>query len=461
MAQTTLAQNCIQCDENSNPSGNYASVMGVSTTASGEMSFAGGLNSQATGKQSFAFGTNAIAMSPFGTAIGLNVTAFGGSSVAIGTHLFTTTTSAFLIGSGYGDNENRLVNETSSSLMIGFNSTKPTLFVKGKSGIYSTGFVGIGNVIEPDAKLHIRGDNYSGNSDDASLFIESSGPFYSTLYVGDKNHFIRTMPESNFLFNGGGNNFVFESGNVGIGINEPGEALEVNGNIRQSSGHQIESEKICSRSENGLKLFNSRQQGICISNKGTVGINTANPATTLDVNGKTKTRSFQMPDPAPDGSESIEGCVLQSCDAYGNARWVPQSAIDDGDWTKNGTEILYTDRRVSIGTSGYKDYQLAVAGQIAAHGVKITLHVPASDYVFEKDYKLKPLTELEDYIHQNKHLPDIPSADEFEENGYNIGEMDDLLLKKIEELTLYTIEQDKLLMELKTQIEVLKSKIEQ
>jgi hypothetical protein len=67
-------------------------------------------------------------------------------------------------------------------------------------------------------------------------------------------------------------------------------------------------------------------------------------------------------------------------------------------------------------------------------------NVPASDYVFEPDYDLLSLQEVESFIQQKKHLPDIPSAEEFKENGVGLGEMDDMLLRKIEELTLYVIE---------------------
>jgi hypothetical protein len=74
------------------------------------------------------------------------------------------------------------------------------------------------------------------------------------------------------------------------------------------------------------------------------------------------------------------------------------------------------------------------------------------DYVFDDHYKLKNLNEVEQYIKSNNHLPDIPSENEINENGFNLAEMDGLLLKKIEELTLYVIKQQK-------EIEHLKAKI--
>ncbi|MGC9332144.1 MAG: hypothetical protein ACP5DZ_09765, partial [Bacteroidales bacterium] len=84
--------------------------------------------------------------------------------------------------------------------------------------------------------------------------------------------------------------------------------------------------------------------------------------------------------------------------------------------------------------------------------VEITDNVPSSDYVLKKDYELMSIGEVEAYIRQHKHLPDVPSAEEFKKNGYKAGDMDDLLLKKIEELTLYIIEQEKKIEELKQKL---------
>ena len=75
-----------------------------------------------------------------------------------------------------------------------------------------------------------------------------------------------------------------------------------------------------------------------------------------------------------------------------------------------------------------------------------------SDYVFNKDYQLKPLAEVEQYVKENKHLPDIPSAEEVKDNGVNLAEMNALLLKKIEELTLYNIQMEKRISALEDQI---------
>ncbi len=81
-----------------------------------------------------------------------------------------------------------------------------------------------------------------------------------------------------------------------------------------------------------------------------------------------------------------------------------------------------------------------VNGGILCEKVKVIVDVPNSDYVFEPEYKLMTLKDVKDFVNQNKHLPEVPSAACFKEEGYNIGEMDDLLLRKVEELTLYIIQ---------------------
>ncbi len=101
---------------------------------------------------------------------------------------------------------------------------------------------------------------------------------------------------------------------------------------------------------------------------------------------------------------------------------------------------------VGIGTKS-PDATLTVNGNIHAKEVKVDLSIPAPDYVFKKDYRLRPLTEVKNYIDQNSHLPEVPSAVEMETKGINLGDMNITLLKKVEELTLYLIEQNEQLRE--------------
>jgi hypothetical protein len=101
---------------------------------------------------------------------------------------------------------------------------------------------------------------------------------------------------------------------------------------------------------------------------------------------------------------------------------------------------------------------LNVYGIINAREVKVSLGA-WSDYVFEPGYKLRTLPDVEKFILAHGHLPEIPSASTVIENGVNLGEMDAMLLKKIEELTLYMIELQKNNSLLEDELKSLKNKL--
>jgi hypothetical protein len=88
-------------------------------------------------------------------------------------------------------------------------------------------------------------------------------------------------------------------------------------------------------------------------------------------------------------------------------------------------------------------YALAVGGKAIAESVTVQVQSAWPDYVFDNAYPLPSLAEVKKYIDQNKHLPDVPSADQVNDEGIDLGEMNKLLVKKVEELTLYLIEKDK------------------
>ncbi|OWW23530.1 hypothetical protein B4Q04_20245 [Zobellia sp. OII3] len=129
--------------------------------------------------------------------------------------------------------------------------------------------------------------------------------------------------------------------------------------------------------------------------------------------------------------------------------------IDSGttsNWTKSGSNIFYTLGNVGIGTGAITGYRLAVDGPVRAREVRVdTDNWP--DYVFQKEYTLPTLDEVEKHIEEKGHLPNIPSANDVETNGIEVGEMNRLLLEKVEELTLYILNQDKQL-KLQKQISV-------
>ena len=109
--------------------------------------------------------------------------------------------------------------------------------------------------------------------------------------------------------------------------------------------------------------------------------------------------------------------------------------------TSTNAPTYFNAGNVGIGTTTPKN-KLSVNGTIWAKEVKVTL-TDAADWVFEEDYQLRSLSEVESFIQKNKQLPEIPSAEEFRQNDLKVSEMANKLLQKIEELTLYTIEQEK------------------
>ena len=100
---------------------------------------------------------------------------------------------------------------------------------------------------------------------------------------------------------------------------------------------------------------------------------------------------------------------------------------------------------VAIGTNTVPSgYQLAVDGDIRTREIRVDQD-NWPDYVFDEDYDLPTLEEIKSFIEANGHLPNIPSAEEVTKNGADLGKMDRLLLEKIEQLTLFAIQQNRLL----------------
>jgi hypothetical protein len=118
----------------------------------------------------------------------------------------------------------------------------------------------------------------------------------------------------------------------------------------------------------------------------------------------------------------------------------------------NPKMAILTNGNVLIGKTSQTNtvYKLDVAGKIRAD--EIVVNTTGADFVFEPTYKLRSLAELEAFIKTNKHLPEIAPAKEMQENGVSAGEMQSKLLQKVEELTLYMIEQQKIVEQLNIKV---------
>jgi hypothetical protein len=123
-----------------------------------------------------------------------------------------------------------------------------------------------------------------------------------------------------------------------------------------------------------------------------------------------------------------------------------------------GTGVNYFAGEIGLGTPNTNGNKLAVAGNIAIDGilkakeVKVQTDVWA-DYVFDENYELKSLSELQNYIEENGHLPGVPSGDEVIEKGISVAEMNVKLLEKIEELVVYTLQQEEKIIDQQVQMQ--------
>ena len=156
------------------------------------------------------------------------------------------------------------------------------------------------------------------------------------------------------------------------------------------------------------------------------------------------------------GTGNMTQLAIPYYNNYGNAGdslWIRTRY--SGVWT-SWRQILTENAigNVGIGTTSPQS-KLAVNGTITTKEVKVT-ETGWSDFVFEDSYSLPSLDKVETFIKENKHLPDIPSAKEVEEEGLSMAEMMAKQMQKIEELTLYVIEQNKEIQELKEELAELK-----
>ncbi|MEL1244127.1 hypothetical protein AAEO56_07645 [Flavobacterium sp. DGU11] len=299
----------------------------------------------------------------------------------------------------------------------------------------------------------------------AILLAFSASYAQTTIYTGNGTlNSTRTVTLGGFnltfqgtsgqLFMNGG------TGNIGLGTTTPTQKLDVIGNIKANVGYFTKSPA------NGQTFATNAAR--------TFESTVLSAGTLTDVT--TQERVFQFFD-FPQSNMNSTPTSWLSVNNRNNVTRLRFWASQDGnseftlyDKTQtanfrvidnNGTDMSVVlpkaDSKLGIGTSSFTDgtdtYKLSVNGNIRANRVKV--YTTWADFVFEDTYELPTLEEVEKHINDNGHLKDVPSAAQVETNGIELGEMNKILLQKIEELTLYTIEQNKINQQQAKQIEEL------
>jgi hypothetical protein len=339
--------------------------------------------------------------------------------------------------------ENSTVGDQATAISF---STRNTGAADGeRMRIAANGNVGIGTA-NPTSKLTVAGE-ITINASVADIRT----PNYGVL-IGDE-------PAAAYLFDGDNTGKP-----INIGMGHSNVFKKINFQSAGQSGDNIGSYNFSYNPNNGPAFhvfdFIAGNTKFLLSAAGNLILGDAvDDGNKLQVNGNLKTTGFILP------TSAAAGKVLTS-DANGVASWqTPTGGSGSSYWSVTGTNNISNSNAglVIIGAVPTilptdANLKLAVNGNIYAKKLKIT-QTDWADYVFDANYKLPTLKEVEQYIKTHKHLPDVPSAAEVEKNGIDVGNNQAALLKKIEELTLYMIEQNKKMEAQQKEIDELKKKV--
>lgn len=316
----------------------------------------------------------------------------------------------------------------------------------GTGNAYRSGNVGIGNTTAPSAQLHISttgaipffAERTSGQINGVKMYF-SSNPATGITAGSGTTVFQNTSTVSDFLFMPTPTTaglIIKSNSNVGIGTTAPACKLHVLG-----------------ATSTGLVSYfaNATNYSVFLT-AGTIG-GGYNSLTKPNDNGI-------FFDNGTAGNAPGNGFVIAPwSNTVGGGIRIDGGTGNVGVNTNNATAKLTVNGNMLIGDPGTVNlpagYGLYVQNGILTSKVRVSVVNSGTwaDYVFAKDYKLKGLSEVESFIAANKHLPGVPSASEVEKSGIDVVEMDAKLLEKIEELTLYIIEQNKRIENLEKKIQ--------
>jgi len=319
-----------------------------------------------------------------------------------------------------------------------------TLPLTAQNNIFpSSGNVGIGT-LSPVTKLHVVKENSGINSIHAAFVMEAI----------DAQLDLTSTPDGTW-----GSSINLIEGNGSTNTNVWSLARQTTGGVGDSS----------LRINFGTANRHDNPGLMAIGSNGNVGIGTMTPSEKLHISSGTSGDAILILEADTDNSNeadnpliefrqdgNVVGANVGFSENFGeNLFGIGTKYPNVGGLRWDALIINTINGYVGIGTTS-PDSELAVNGNIHAKEVKVDL-IGWPDYVFNEDYNLPALEEVEKYIKEKGHLINIPSAQEVEENGIQLGEMNKLLLEKIEELMLYTISQEKKLQQQAQEIKILKT----